>query len=651
MLIRALGLVALLLITVVAAGDEPLRSPKIEDFALPDFRGKQHRLADFADQPLVVVAFLGTECPLAKLYGPRLAQLAAKYELQGVAFIGVNSNQQDSLTEIAGYARQHGIEFPLLKDLENKLADRFGAQRTPEVFVLDRERIVRYRGRIDDQWGIGYVRDQPKQYDLQAALDQLLAGKDVAVAATEPVGCLIGRIQKPHAGGSVTYGGQIATLLQKRCVECHRAGDIGPFSLTSYEEAVGWASMIQEVVDGGRMPPWHANPKYGHFSEDRRLSDEEKSLIRQWVEAGAPPGDLSHAPPLSENPVEWQLRRPPDLVLNMREQPYEVPATGEVRYQYFVVDPKFTEDKWIDAGEILPGNRSVVHHILVHARTGTDRRDLTREAGGGFLTGYVPGLRAKPLPAGMAKRIPASSKLVFQVHYTPNGTKQLDQSKIGLWFADEKTIHHEVKTLPCATRRLEIPPHDSNYKTEADLRLPVDALLISMSPHMHLRGKSFRYDAIFPGGKDETLLDVPRYDFNWQTVYRLTEPLQLPAGTRIRCVAHYDNSENNLSNPDPSKTVRWGDQTWEEMMIGYFDVAITREVADKINEHEDAASHPAAGQELTRQALMLLLDRNRDGKISKDEAPERLKAAFELLDRDKNGELTEEELPASIRRP
>jgi peroxiredoxin len=638
---------ARIVITAFVAGSmvgnvQSAESKTISDFTLPDYRGKEHSLNELKDKSLIVVAFLGTECPLAKLYGPVLSKLAQEYATKNVAFIGINPNRQDSLTEIAAYARQHGIEFPLLKDLENKVADSFQAQRTPEVFILDRQLTVRYQGRVDDRWGVGYVRDEPKRSDLKVAIEELLADKEVSVPKTDAVGCLIGRVRESKPGGNVTYGSHIAALFQKRCVECHRSGDIGPFALTSYEEAVGWADMIQEVVQQERMPPWHASPKYGHFADDRRLSDEEKQLINDWVTAGAPAGDLANLPKPLDYPVGWQLQTQPDFVINMRETPFEIPATGEVRYQFFRVDPGFKEEKWITASEIVPGNRAVVHHILIFAVTGNPRESLGEGAGGGFIAGFVPGMRIVPLPQGMAKRIPAGAKLIFQVHYTPNGSPQLDNSKLGLWFADDKTVTHEVKSIANATRRFAIPPHDGSYKVEATtVGLPADVLLLSLSPHMHLRGKDFNYAAIFPDGRQEMVLDVPHYDFNWQTRYRLAEPLKLPAGTKMHSVAHFDNSEHNLSNPDPSKTVYWGDQTWEEMMIGYFDVAIERSQAEKLSVDGGGESRRIDGKQ-----LMTMLDRNKDGKISSSEIPERFQNTFKQLDRDANGELTAEELAA-----
>lgn len=551
---------------------------KVDNFTLKDYRGKVTNLADYKDSKIVVLAFLGTECPLVKLYGPRLAALEKQFQGKGVQFIGINANVQDRVTMIAAYAQKHKIEFPILKDLENKLADQLGAQRTPEVFVLDQNRVVQYHGRIDDQYGVGFVRDQPKRKDLEIALEELLAGKQVSQAKTRAEGCFIGRVQKAKGDNSITYSKHIAPILQNRCVECHRTGDIAPFALTKYEEVSGWADTIVEVIEAGRMPPWHANPKYGHFANERKLTNEEKKLIFQWVKNGAPEGDPKDLPKPLTYVSGWQLPRQPDAVFPLTKTPHKVPATGTVKYVFFRVDPGFKEDKWVEGAQIIPGVRAVVHHVLVWAVPRDKLKEIARdigEGGAGFLAGYVPGQRAYPFPKGMAKRIPAGSELIFQVHYTPIGTEQFDQSKLGLIFADPKTITHEVKTKNVVQRFLFIPPGKADFKVQASSKKGLEeSLLLGFMPHMHLRGKSFQYTAIFPDGKENILLDVPHYDFNWQTSYRLTEPLKLPAGTKFACTAYYDNSEGNLNNPNPKNWVRWGSQTWDEMMIGYFDVAI-----------------------------------------------------------------------------
>jgi len=609
---------------------------KVSPFVLKDYRGKVYTSEAF-DQKILVVAFLGTECPLARLYGPRLARLADAYEAQGVGIVGMNANSQDSITEIAAYARKHEIKFPILKDLGNRVADQMGAIRTPEVFVLDEERIIRYWGRIDDQYGVGYAREKPHRNDLRIAIDELLAGKAVNQPSIESVGCHIGRVRQPKENAKVTYSRQVSRILQKRCVECHRNGQIAPFALTEFDEVVGWAEMIEEVVREQRMPPWHASAKYGSFVNDRHMTDKEKQIIYDWVADGAPPGDPSELPAPRSWPQQWQLPRKPDFVAPITERPFRVSAEGTIEYQYFKLDPEFEEDKWVSAVEIQPGNRAVVHHVLMFA--GNEDEIGERFGGGarGYDGIYVPGQRVQPLPPGMARRIAAGSQLFFQVHYTPIGTEQFDQSRVGMTFVDSKDVQFEVRTESGANADFQIPPNESNHRVEgASPRMGVEARLLALNPHMHLRGKSFFYEAVFPNGEREPLLDVPRYDFNWQTAYRLTEPKTLPVGTRIHCVAHFDNSEDNLNNPDPTKRVRWGPQTWDEMMIGYFDYAIPRN-PDPIDTKADRLQRRA-------QDLFDTLDKNVDGKVTREETPRRHRLIFDRLDRDEDGSLTVDEL-------
>lgn len=574
----------------------PALGAAIDGFSLQDYRGKDHSLADWKDAKLVVVAFLGCDCPLAKLYGPRLAELAKEFAAQGVAFVGVNSNRQDSITEIAAYARIHGLDFPILKDAGNELADRFGAQRTPQVFVLDAERTIRYAGRIDDQYGLsassGYSKPQVNQRHLADALTALLASKPLEQASTEAPGCIIGRVRQPDATAEVTYSKHISRIMNRSCVECHRAGQIAPFALTNYEEVVGWAEMIDEVVREQRMPPWHADPKFGHFQNDTTLKSEERKQIQTWVAAGAPEGNPKDLPEPAKFAEGWLMPSPPDQIVYIADQPTEVQAEGTVEYQYFEVDLGFTEDKWVKVAECRAGNLGVVHHIIVFVRPpqGSEAMRRNRDARGfNFLAGFAPGTRPFVLPTGMAKKIPAGSKLVFQMHYTPNGSPQQDLSMIGLKFIDpSEKIDYQVATTNAINVMFEIPPGADDYTVRATRRLTRDTLVLSLFPHMHLRGKSFYYEARYPDGTKETLLDVPRYDFNWQNHYIFSEFKTLPKGTKLFCEAKFDNSENNLANPNPKEAVRWGDQTWEEMMIGWFDVALP--VADADSVLQDAAA-------------------------------------------------------------
>lgn len=632
---------------------KPAKTPvgrAIENFTLKDYRGKSHSLNDFQQSKVVVVAFLGTECPLAKLYGHRLGKMHRDYADKGVAFLGVNSNCNDSITEIAAYADKHKIDFPVLKDPGNEVADAFAAARTPEVFVLDEKRVVRYRGRIDDQYGIGYIRDRVGDAYLKDAVESLLAGKPVAKSSVKAEGCLIARVLEPNADSKATYSKHVAPILQNRCVDCHRSGEIAPFSLTSYKDVYGWAEMIREVIHDRRMPPWHADPKHGKFANDCSMTKDEIAVIDEWVKNGAPEGDPGDLPKPKTYTTGWQLPRKPDVVVAMRDKPYEVPAEGLFRrkgsarrgvpYKHFTVDPGFTEDKWIRAAEIIPGNRAVVHHVLVIVNPPGGRNRELGVGGGEFLAGYVPGVRPEPYPEGMAKFVPAGSKLVFQMHYTPIGSKQTDLSKIGLIFADPKDVKQAVVTTRAINTRFKIPPNEANHRVEATTAtLPFDVKLLALMPHMHLRGKSFSYEARYKDGKKEMLLDVPNYDFNWQTHYRLAEPKTLPAGTRVHCVAHFDNSKQNLNNPNADRRVTWGDQTWDEMMIGYFDILVPVEA---FNAARKAAEKDGGESRIDR--LIRRFDDNGDKKLSKDEVPERLKRFFDRLDRNKDGVLTRLEL-------
>lgn len=553
----------------------------VESFQLTDFLGKEWTDRELFGEKGTVVAFLGTQCPLAKQYSQRIASMEPEFRNKGIRFVAIDSNVQDSLAEMAAHSRRFELRIPFLKDPNQRVADLLGATRTPEVCLLDAQRVLRYRGRIDDQYGIGYSRDRASKTELQDAIESVLRNEPVAVSSAAASGCLIGRRLKSGSPASpdsesITYAQHIAPLLQARCVACHRDGDIGPMDLSTYDDAAAWADMIVEVTQDRRMPPWHANPEHGHFANDRRLSEREIQWIADWARNGAPRGDAAKEPPKLTFTDGWLLPEKPDLVVPMAVKAFKIPAQGEVMYQYFVTDLENDSELWFRGMEVVPGNREVVHHILVFAlEKGSNRRELGGERS--FLAGYVPGTRAEMMPPGYAKRIPANSQLIFQVHYTPNGSKQEDLSRVGFVVAAPASVTHEVVTSSALNPRFRIPPGESNYRTSAMLpeRLP-ECELLAMSPHMHVRGKSFRYTLVMPDKSRKILLDVPRYDFNWQTEYRLAEKRRLPKGCRIYCEAVFDNSENNLNNPNPKSWVTWGDQTYEEMMIGYFHYAVPR---------------------------------------------------------------------------
>jgi peroxiredoxin len=641
-------------------------------FVLESVTGKAIEVRVSNQPRWTVVVFLGTECPLARLYGPRLQKLADEFASQQVHFVGVISNQQDSAKEILDFATEYSIRFPLLKDQAQRIADQYGAMRTPEVYVLDRELRVRYHGRIDDQYLPGVARPDPEREDLRVALGELVAGKPVSLPETEPQGCLIGRVKQPIADAEVTFCNQVVRMLNQSCVECHRAGEIAPFALTDYEEVVGWGEMICEVIEQGRMPPWHADPAHGSFRNERLFREEQKQLLRAWVDAGAPYGNPSDLPDPPTFVDGWQLPREPDLVVEMRDRPFQVPADGTVEYQYFVVDPGLTEDRWVTAAQVIPGNRAVVHHSIVFVRP----PDGARFRGIGWLAGYVPGQRPFELPPGRARFIPAGSKLVFQQHYTPNGKEQNDITRIGLLFGDDAEITHEAFTVVGIDQEFEIPPGDPAFQVTGNVPwFPRNGELLAVMPHMHLRGKSFECsitcleDNLSTSGseesstgsvrsrnRDRTVLRVPRYDFNWQHVYELVEPMSLSDVRDIQFSVTFDNSAQNPFNPDPSETVTWGDQTWEEMAVAFFEVAQPRHPSASVvsgGEPTEISDEERSKLERVKKFaddFFGRFDANRDGFVDRHETPLSFRTfGFRQFDSDGNQRLTRDEIELSAR--
>jgi peroxiredoxin len=571
---------SLALTSLPGYGDDPSKTPeprKVAAFSLKDPRDqKTVALADLNDKKAIVVVFVGTECPVNNNFMPVLAKLHEDYASKGVAFVGVNANQQDTSERVAQHAKKFELPFPVVKDVGNKVADDFGAKRTPEAFVIDPSGKVLYQGRIDDQFGVGWQRaGKPTRRDLVEALDEILAGKPVSVPTTTASGCQIARATKPKAEGEITFTKHVSRIMQNKCQACHRPGQIGPMPLITYDDAEAWADTIREVVADNRMPPWHADPKHGKWSNDRSLSKEDRDTLLAWIDGGKVKGDPKDMPAAKEFPEGWTIGKP-DVVLKM-EKPFEVPAEtprGGVPYKYFYVETDFKEDMWVQRAEAKPGAASVVHHMLIYF---VPPGEVFHQDGmGNVLCGTAPGDMPLILEPGLGRKIPAGSKLVFQMHYTPNGKAETDQSSVGLIFAKEPAKHNVTSSpifpFEFVRRKDKIPAGDANYKIETTYTFPQDAHIVDFMPHMHLRGKDFLFEATYPDGKTEVLLSVPRFDFNWQSVYRPVKPLAIPKGTKMRCVAHYDNSDKNPSNPDPKIDVLWGDQTWQEMMVGWMNV-------------------------------------------------------------------------------
>lgn len=616
----------------------------VPDLSLTDVNGRTVRLSEFADRDAVVIAFTNTICPISKKYAPSLAAIEKQFAARKVAVIYVNPTPSDKPEAIQTAIKNQGFTGPYVRDVDGAIAQAVGATHTTDVIVLDSRRTIVYRGAVDDQYGFEYSLDAPRNEYLKLAINSVVDHRPLLIAATQAPGCPLD-VKATPAATEITYHNRISRIMQTRCLECHRDGGVAPFALQSYEEVAGQAAAIRQAVERNVMPPWFASrPEKGqpsHWSNDRSLSEDEKSELLSWLSQGKTEGNPSDAPLPKTFPEGWRIGQPDHVV--QLTKPMPVKATGVMGYQNIIVDTGITEDKWVRAMEIRPTAPEVVHHVLVFLLPPANRAkaDDDRAAGddesGGFFAAYAPGGDAMICAEGFGTKIPAGSRLKFQLHYTPNGTATEDQTRLGIIFADKEPTHL-LRVAGIANPRLSIPPGADNHVVTATQTVQTDTTALAFFPHMHLRGKAFKYEAEYPDGRRETILDVPRYDFNWQLSYRLAEPLELPKGTVLHLTGVFDNSKNNPANPDPTKTVRWGPQTYDEMMLGYVEF-YTAEPSQK---------------PLSRIAnlggLFESFDRNKDGKLDEDELPPAYKDRLLKLDADGDKAVTLEEIQNGARR-
>ncbi|MCP4011695.1 MAG: redoxin domain-containing protein [Phycisphaeraceae bacterium] len=596
-----------------------------------------------------VLVMTSTTCPLSRKWLPILSTLERGWRPRGVRVVLVDVQGTDTAEELAAFLAAADFQGDAVHDPERAVAKALGASTTTEAFLLDDRGTVRYRGAVDDRLGLGYVRNEPRSTFLVEAVDAVLAGRTAEPAATTSPGCELGlEVGQPRLERTPTWHGSISRLFDVHCVGCHRAGGIGPFPLDVEEEARANAGMIARQVSAGLMPPWFAESVEGEghspWSNDRSLAPEEREAIVAWARNGRPSGAPARHPRTAavERPrpgaaAEWTIGTP-DLIIPIPEE-IAIPAEGYLDYVNITIDPEFEEDRWVEAWELIPTALDAVHHVLVFIKEPGRRPDRA-----GFLAAYVPGHRSidygDPRVArgrSIAKRIPAGSKLVFQLHYTPNGQVTSDRTRLGLRFA-ERPPQTEVVTTSASNRRFKIPPGAAAHPVEAFVAIPRDIEILTLMPHMHLRGRSFRYELESPEGVRSTMLDVPRYDFNWQLNYVYREPLIVKRGSRIIASATFDNSEGNPANPDPAATVRWGDQTYDEMMIGYFECLLPTERGEPVAETRSA------------EGVFSLLDRDRDGELSLEECPPQYRGFFAQIDTDGNERVTLEEMEQGLRR-
>lgn len=620
--------------------------------------GKDWVLPSAAATKVSVLAFTSSTCPVSRKYLPTLTELQSSWSGRGVEFILINSSEGEDIADIRKQLAACQLACAYLIDADHRLAVALDATTTAEVFVLDAARTIVYRGAIDDQYSLGQSLDAPRHTYLVDALNATLTGAQPLVRATSAPGCVLESPGENTAQAAapmvITWHNRISRIVQDNCMTCHRSGGVGPFALETYDQVKSRSNMLRRVVDAGIMPPWFASPTPadGHspWKNDRTLSDADKADLLAWLgSADKPEGDAQDAPLPRTYPDTWSIGEP-DAVLRI-PKPIEVKADGVMNYIHLRVDTNFDEDHWVQAIEVLPSARQVVHHVLVFvvpkSETGDEKlRDAIDETRG-FFAAYVPGNSAAVFPEGFAKLLPKDSTLIFQLHYTPNGKATTDQTRIAFRFAKDKP-QHIVRVAGIAQHRLRIPPNDPDHVETASLNVPFDVHVLSFMPHMHVRGKSFRYEAKLPDGSTKTMLDVPRYDFNWQLRYELREPLMLPADSTINVTATYDNSADNPANPDPGKQVRWGPQTTDEMMLGYVEYYADAEDGQTgfspSEQHTGGASRDLASADRFDR-LLKLLDRNNDQIIARDEVPDRLTRQFNNLDRNNDGRVTRDEMP------
>lgn len=618
----------------------------IPDLALTDISGRTHHLSDFADRTAIVIAFTNTTCPICKKLTPTLSAIEQQFSDQKVQFFFVNPTASDKTSSIEASIRNHKLAGPYIQDPDGLVARALGATRTTDVFVLDARRTLIYRGAVDDQYGFEYSLDAPRTEYLKLALRSLVDKRPLLVSATEAPGCPLEAAENapPLAPTEVTFHNRISRIVQARCQECHRDGGAAPFALDTYESTVSHAGAIRLAVERKVMPPWYAAaPEHGNpspWANDKSLSEVEKADLLSWLDRGKPRGNPQDSPLPREFPDGWRIGHPDHIV--QLSTPQQIKATGVMPYQNVIVDTGLTEDKWISAMEIRPTAIDVVHHVLVFVLPPASRNGGNDRVGDdeddGFFAAYAPGNEALVFAEGFGKKVAAGSRLKFQMHYTPNGTATQDQTRIGMKFASREP-QYIVQVTGIANPKLSIPPGAENHEVRASRTLPTDVTVFAFFPHMHLRGKSFRYEAVFPDGHTQLLLDVPRYDFNWQLSYRLAEPLELPKGTTLQLTGWFDNSKNNPANPDPSRTVRWGPQTFDEMMLGYIEFY-----------SRDSVGKQSAGLGQNLEALFTQFDRDKNGKLTGEELPANWKDRLLKLDTDNDQAVTLEEIQQGIRR-
>jgi hypothetical protein len=630
-----------------ASASEPMASAMpatVDNFMLVDAQHLEaHELYRLADAKAIVLVSMGVGCPISRAMTPALKALRDQYAKQGVEMFLVDSNLQDSREAIAAEAKEFGIDIPILMDSNQLVGEALGVTRTAEVFVITPKTWkVAYHGPVNDAADYGVQKAATKEF-ANDALAAVLAGKPAPAATQASKGCLVDFPERGKmAAKKISYVKDVAPILEAKCVACHEEGGIGPFAMTNYAMVKGFSPMIREVIRTDRMPPYNADPHVGKFSDDKSLTPAEIKTLVHWVDEGSPRGEgtdplgaKKHVAP------EWPLGKP-DLVLNVPA--YTIPASGVVDYQHpYAVNP-LTEGKWLRASTVKVESRQGVHHILTGYMSEVPKpgQQAFENKWGVSVGGYAVGAESEISPKNVGAYLPPGGAVGFQTHYTPFGKEVTDHSQVALYFykdneKPEMVMHNSV----IVNNAIVLPPNDGHHLETTYLDIPHEMLLYSAFPHAHYRGASADLWLRTPDGKEKLLLSLPRYDFSWQRAYTFADPVKVPAGSKL--IAHfiYDNSKRNPNNPDPNKTVVWGDQSWEEMFYTAIRYRWIGETSSKMN---------AFDKDLDTNRLMGMLDQNIDGKIQKAELKgqvgDMIGKYFDVLDKNHDGALDADELAA-----
>jgi len=549
----------------------------VPDLAYTDIESKEGHLSDFAQAKGLAIIIRDVGCPVSKKIGHATARVEAEYAAKGIAFLYVNLSGVDEAEAMRGEIETFGFDGTYAVDPEALIGTVLGAKTTTDVFVLDPSRTLVYRGAVDDQVGRGSVREKAVHEYLKDALDAVIACMPVITPATTAPGCLLA-LDAPSIteADAVTYHGRVSRILRDNCIECHRDGGAGPFSLETYKAARAKRGMLRFVVDNGVMPPWFLEGEHGPWANDRRLSAAEKKDLLGWIAAGCPEGDAAQAPTPYEWSDDWSIGEP-DVVFEI-PRPVDIPAEGVVDYIGYLAKEVVPRDMWVQKIEVLPTEAQVVHHAMVMVRPpqgdggyaqslfGNMASWARVDSGWQFFAGYLPGKNAHVYAEGSARFVPAGSEVIFFMHYTPNGVRVRDQTRVGLVEAKREpdlVAHSEI----IRQHKLFLKPGQGSTRFSAEFTIPRGVRLRSLTPHMHLRGRTFHIDLVQPDGEVEELLRLPEWDQDWQFNYVFQNAPFVPAGSRIHVDAWYDNSSANPNNPDPSRAVKNGPQIWDEMLM------------------------------------------------------------------------------------